>query len=45
MVESSLEMDELENASPYEAEKWLISPSCPPKLYGFFTGIRITKFQ
>ncbi|XP_027940899.1 rab3 GTPase-activating protein catalytic subunit-like isoform X1 [Vigna unguiculata] len=32
MVESSLEMDELENASPYEAEKWLISPSCPPKL-------------
>ncbi|XP_047182090.1 rab3 GTPase-activating protein catalytic subunit-like isoform X3 [Vigna umbellata] len=32
MVEGSLEMAELENASPYEAEKWLISPSCAPKL-------------
>ncbi|CAJ1970667.1 unnamed protein product [Sphenostylis stenocarpa] len=32
MVESSTEMAELENASPYEAEKWLISPSCAPKL-------------
>ncbi|WVY89480.1 hypothetical protein V8G54_034994 [Vigna mungo] len=36
MVESSLEMAELENASPYEAEKWLISPICAPKLYDFF---------
>ncbi|XP_061353465.1 uncharacterized protein LOC133298227 [Gastrolobium bilobum] len=27
MVESSMEMAELENASPHEAEKWLISPS------------------
>lgn len=25
MVESSMEMAELENASPHEAEKWLIS--------------------
>ncbi|XP_014489855.1 rab3 GTPase-activating protein catalytic subunit isoform X4 [Vigna radiata var. radiata] len=32
MVESSLEMAELENASPYEAEKWLICPICAPKL-------------
>jgi len=45
MVESSIEMAELENALPYEAEKWLISPSCAPKLYDFFTGIRITKIR
>ncbi|TKY56514.1 Rab3 GTPase-activating protein catalytic subunit [Spatholobus suberectus] len=35
MVESSMEMAELENASPYEAEKWLISP-CAPKLFEGF---------
>nr|KYP36355.1 Rab3 GTPase-activating protein catalytic subunit [Cajanus cajan] len=33
MVESSTEMAELENASPYEAEKWLISPICALKLF------------
>lgn len=32
MVESSLEMAELENDSPHEAEKWLISPSFAPHL-------------
>ncbi|KAL2317452.1 hypothetical protein Fmac_031328 [Flemingia macrophylla] len=33
MVESSMEMAELENASPYEAKKWLISPIWAPKLF------------
>ncbi|KAK7276040.1 hypothetical protein RIF29_17171 [Crotalaria pallida] len=32
MIESSMEMAELENASPHEAEKWLISPSFAPNL-------------
>ncbi|RYR27700.1 hypothetical protein Ahy_B01g051729 isoform B [Arachis hypogaea] len=32
MVESSMEMAELENASPHEAEKWLISPRISPNL-------------
>lgn len=32
LVETSMEMAELENASPHEAEKWLISPSFSPNL-------------
>ncbi|KAI4305343.1 hypothetical protein L6164_028714 [Bauhinia variegata] len=32
MVENSMEMAELENASPHEAEKWLICPSFSPNL-------------
>ncbi|CAK7330473.1 unnamed protein product [Dovyalis caffra] len=32
MVESSLEMAELENASPHEAEKWMILPILSPNL-------------
>ncbi|KAE9615133.1 hypothetical protein Lal_00048129 [Lupinus albus] len=32
MVESSMEMAELENASPHEAEKWLISPCFAPNI-------------
>jgi hypothetical protein len=31
-VESSLEMAELENASPHEAEKWMILPFLSPNL-------------
>ncbi|XP_054818850.1 uncharacterized protein LOC129318225 isoform X2 [Prosopis cineraria] len=32
IIESSVEMAELENASPHEAEKWLISPNFSPNL-------------
>ncbi|MED6109142.1 hypothetical protein PIB30_030927 [Stylosanthes scabra] len=32
IVESSTEMEELENASPHEAEKWFISPCFAPYL-------------
>lgn len=32
MVESSLEMAELENASPHEAEKWMLYPKFSPNL-------------
>ncbi|KAF7824754.1 rab3 GTPase-activating protein catalytic subunit isoform X1 [Senna tora] len=41
MVESSMEMAELENASPHEAEKWLISPSFSPNLLEGSKGSRI----
>lgn len=32
MVESSLEMAELENASPHEAKKWTLIPHLSPIL-------------
>ena len=32
LIESSMEMAELENASPHEAEKWLTSPRIAPNL-------------
>ncbi|XP_027329176.1 rab3 GTPase-activating protein catalytic subunit-like isoform X3 [Abrus precatorius] len=41
IVENSMEMAELENASPYEAEKWLISPSCAPNLFESFKGNQV----
>ncbi|KAK7321376.1 hypothetical protein VNO77_31967 [Canavalia gladiata] len=41
VVESSMEMAELENASPYEAEKWLISPCCAPNLFEGSKGNQI----
>lgn len=33
MVENSLEMAELENASPHEAEKWIVFPNLSSHLY------------
>ncbi|KAE9598640.1 putative Rab3 GTPase-activating protein catalytic subunit [Lupinus albus] len=41
MVESSMEMAELENTSPHEAEKWLISPSFATNLLKGSKGNRI----
>ncbi|KAK7289868.1 hypothetical protein RIF29_03864 [Crotalaria pallida] len=41
MVESSMEMAELENTSPHEAEKWLVSPSFSPNLLEGSKGNRI----
>lgn len=32
LIESSSEMAEMENASPYEAEKWILIPSISPNL-------------
>ncbi|XP_022755544.1 rab3 GTPase-activating protein catalytic subunit isoform X3 [Durio zibethinus] len=32
VVESSLEMAEMENASPHEAEKWILTPNLSPNL-------------
>ncbi|XWS53373.1 hypothetical protein CRYUN_Cryun11dG0152000 [Craigia yunnanensis] len=32
VVESSLEMAEMENASPHEAEKWILAPNLSPNL-------------
>ena len=32
MVENSLEMAELENTSPHDAEKWVILPIISPNL-------------
>lgn len=32
VVESSLEMAEMENASPHEAEKWILAPNLYPNL-------------
>ncbi|XP_024464509.2 uncharacterized protein LOC7454840 isoform X5 [Populus trichocarpa] len=45
-VESSLEMAELENASPHEAEKWMILPFLSPNLsegnrIGFASQLRL----
>lgn len=33
MVENSLEMAELENASPHEADKWIVFPNLSSNLY------------
>ncbi|XP_019439248.1 PREDICTED: rab3 GTPase-activating protein catalytic subunit-like isoform X2 [Lupinus angustifolius] len=41
MVESSMEMAELENTSPHEAEKWLISPCFATNLLEGSKGNRI----
>ncbi|XP_028768976.1 rab3 GTPase-activating protein catalytic subunit isoform X2 [Neltuma alba] len=41
IVESSMEMAELENASPHEAEKWLIAPYFSPNLLKGSKGNRI----
>lgn len=38
MIESSLEMAELENASPHEAEKWILFPNLSPNLIGNSKG-------
>ncbi|KAL1128780.1 hypothetical protein V6Z11_A13G271400, partial [Gossypium hirsutum] len=32
VIESSLEMAEMENASPHEAEKWILTPNLSPNL-------------
>lgn len=32
VVESSLEMAEMENASPHEAEKWILTPNLSQNL-------------
>ncbi|KAL1348779.1 hypothetical protein AAHE18_07G105000 [Arachis hypogaea] len=37
-IESSMEMEEVENASPHEAEKWFISPSFSPYLLEYSNG-------
>ncbi|XP_015932019.1 uncharacterized protein LOC107458326 isoform X1 [Arachis duranensis] len=37
-IESSMEMEEVENASPHEAEKWFISPSFAPYLLEYSNG-------
>ncbi|XP_060667833.1 uncharacterized protein LOC107411504 isoform X2 [Ziziphus jujuba] len=41
MVESSLEMAELENASPHEAEKWMLYPKFSPNLSDGSRGNRV----
>ncbi|KAK9279847.1 hypothetical protein L1049_013529 [Liquidambar formosana] len=38
IVESSLEMAELENASPHEAEKWMLFPNLSPTLVDDLKG-------
>ncbi|KAF3454875.1 hypothetical protein FNV43_RR05323 [Rhamnella rubrinervis] len=41
MVESSLEMAELENSSPHEAEKWILCPKFSPNLSDGSRGNRV----
>lgn len=45
VVESSLEMAELENYSPHEAQNWILSPDMSSSLLVFLSMIFINFYQ